>query len=76
MNSLRGPARDLMGFRGFDADLGRILEEVINQFGRRYTSDKLQQEFYQLYQEKGEKVRTFAASLELIYRQLHEKLQE
>ena len=75
MNSLWGPARDLMGFVGFDAHLGKIQEEVTNQFCQRFTSDKLQQEFYQLHQEKGEKVRTFAR-LELIYRQLHEKLLE
>ena len=30
VHSLWGPARDLMGFIGFDADLGKILEEVIN----------------------------------------------
>ena len=38
--------------------------------------DKLQQEFYQLRQEKGEKLRVFAGRLESIYRQLHEKLLE
>ena len=30
INSLRGPARDLVGFIGFDADLERILMEVTN----------------------------------------------
>ena len=44
MNSLRGPARDLVGFIGFDADLERILMEVTNRFGKRYTGDQLQQE--------------------------------
>ena len=30
VNSLRGPARDLVGFVGFDAPLGKILAEVTN----------------------------------------------
>ena len=68
VNSLRGPARDLVGFIGFDADLERILMEVTNRFGKRYTGDQLQQEFYKLSQEKGEKIGAFAGQLELIYR--------
>ena len=68
INSLLGPARDLVGFVGFDADLERILMEVTNRFGKRYTGDKLQQEFYKLSQEKGEKFSAFAGRLELIYR--------
>ena len=59
VNSLRGPARDLVGFVGFDADLERILMEVTNRFGKKYTRDKLQQEFYKLSQEKGEKIGAF-----------------
>ena len=58
-NSLQGPARDLVGFISFDADLERILMEVTNRFGKRYTGDKLQQEFYKLSQEKGEKISAF-----------------
>ena len=45
-----------MVFVGFDADLERILMEVTNRFGKRYTGDQLQQEFYKLNQEKGEKM--------------------
>ena len=63
-----------MGFIGFDADLERILMEVTNRFGKRYTRDKLQQEFYKLSQEKGEKISAFTGQLELIYQQLHDKL--
>ena len=59
VNSLRGLARDLVGFVGFDADLERILMEVNNRFGKRYTGDQLQQEFYKLSQEKGEKIGAF-----------------
>ena len=60
LNSLQGPARDLVGFIGFDADLERILMEVTNRFGKRYTGDQLQQEFYKLSQEKGNKISAFA----------------
>ena len=60
VNSLQGPARDLVGFIGFNTDLERILMEVTNRFGKRYTGDKLQQEFYKLSQEKGEKIGAFA----------------
>ena len=74
INSLQGLARDLVGFIGFDADLERILMEVTNRFGKRYTGDKLQQEFYNLSQQKGEKIGAFTGQLELIYQQLHDKL--
>ena len=73
INSLRGPARDLVGFIGFDAELERILMEATNRFGKRYTGDKLQQEFYKLSQEKGEKINAFVGRLELIYWRLHDK---
>ena len=76
VNSLRGPARDLVGFVGFDAPLEKILAEVTNRFGKWYTGDKLQQEFYMLSQEKGEKIGTFAGRLELAYRWLHDRLPE
>ena len=68
VNSLRGPARDLVGFVGFYAELERILMEVTNRFSKRYTGDKLQQEFCKLSQEKGEKISAFTGGLELIYR--------
>ena len=76
VNSLRGPARDLVGFVGFDAPLEKILAEVTNRFRKWYTGDKLQQEFYTLSQEKGEKNGTFAGRLELTYRRLHDHLPE
>ena len=59
INSLQGLARDLVGFVGFNAELERILMEVTNRFSKRYTGDKLQQEFYKLSQEKGEKIGAF-----------------
>ena len=76
VNSLRGPARDLVGFVGLDADLKSILMEVTNRFGKRYMGDQLQQEFYKLSQEKGEKIGAFTGRLELIYQRLHDRLPE
>ena len=70
VNSLRGPARDLVGFISFNTELERILMEVTNRSGKKYTGDKLQQE---LSQEKGEKIGAFVGQLELIYQQLHDK---
>ena len=49
-----------MGFVRFDANLEKILMEVTNRFGKRYTGAKLQQEFYKLSQEKGEKIGALA----------------
>ena len=74
--TLRGPARDLVRFVGFDAPLEKILAEVTNRFGKQYTGDKLQQEFYTLSQDKGEKIGAFAGRLELTYRRLHDRLPE
>ena len=61
---------------GFDADIERIMDEVSGRFGCKYMGDKLQQEFYQLRQEKGEKIRVFAGRLESIYQHLHKKTTE
>ena len=72
VNSLRGPARELVGFIGYLADINLILSEVSNQFGKKCSRDKLQQEFYQMCQDKGEKIRVFVSHLEQIYRRLKE----
>ena len=55
ITSLRGEASELIGFVGFGAPLGAILEAMDKRFGKRSTTDRLQQEFFQLQQEKGER---------------------
>ena len=60
VNSLRGPARELVGFKWYSANVNLILSEVNNGLGKKYSGDKLQQEFYQMQQDKGEKLRVFA----------------
>ena len=44
----------------------------ISALGKRATSDKLQQEFYQLQQEKGERIQHFAGRLEKSFKKLQE----
>ena len=48
--------RELVGFVGYQADLETILKVVKKQFGKKLMGDKLQQDFYQLSQERGKKV--------------------
>ena len=50
-----------------------ILKKVEKQFGKQLSGDWLQQEFYQLAQDKTEKVRQFAGRLEQKYKYLKEK---
>ena len=63
----------MISFLGFDANLDDILEKVEKQFGKQLSSDHLQQQFYQLAQDKNEKVRQFAGRLEQKYKYLKEK---
>ena len=50
-----------------------ILVVIEERFGWGPSTDKLQQEYYQLQQEKGEKIQQFAGRLETRYRKLQEK---
>ena len=49
-----------------------ILEAIDKRFGKRSTADCLQQEFFQLQQEKGEQIQHFAGQLEQAFRKLQE----
>ena len=72
ITSLHGEASELIGFVGFGAPLGAILEAMDKRFGKRSTTDRLQQEFFQLQQEKGERIQHFASRLEKSFRKLQE----
>ena len=72
ITSLQGEASELIGFVGFGAPLGAILEAMDKRFGKRSTTDRLQQEFFQLQQEKGERIQHFASCLEKSFRKLQE----
>ena len=54
----------MISFLGFNVNLDDILEKVEKQFCKQLSGDCLQQEFYQLAQDKNEKVRQFAGRLE------------
>ena len=59
IRSVRGAARELVGFIGYQAELGVILKSLEKRFGKKLTGDKLQQDFYQISQDRGEKVKAF-----------------
>ena len=54
ITSVRGEASELVEFVSFSAPLSTILEAIDKRFGKKLTADRLQQEFFQLQQEKGE----------------------
>ena len=49
-----GEASETVSFVSFNAPIGAIMEVMEKCFGKQPTSDKLQQEFFQLQQDKGE----------------------
>ena len=63
----------MISFLGFNVNLDDILEKVEKWFGKQLSGDQLQQEFYQLAQDKNKKVRQFAGRLEQKYKYLKEK---
>ena len=71
--SVWGEVREMISFLGFDTNLDDILEKVEKWFGKQISGDRLQQEFYQLAQDKNEKVRQFVGRLEQQYKYLKDK---
>ena len=69
---MRGEASETVSFVGFIAPIGANMEAMEKHFGKRPTSDKLQQEFFQLQQEKGEQIQHFTRCLEKSFRKLQE----
>ena len=64
INSVRGEARELVGFVGYSADVEEILDRMTERFARVTNIDRVKQEFYQCNQDKNEKVTQFAGRLE------------
>ena len=62
-----GTVTDL-DFIGFDKKLPVLIEALETQYGKGQTTDKLQQEFYQLAQECNEQIQSFARWLEFKYK--------
>ena len=70
--SVRGEVSELIRFVGFDTPLSAILEAIDKRFGKKSTADCLQQEFFQLQQDKGEWIQHFASRLERAFQRLQE----
>ena len=71
-----GEASELMSFLGFNAPMETPLDAMEDRFGKKITRDRLQQDFYQLQQEKGEKVQHFAGRLEKAFKKLQDAFSE
>ena len=70
IGSVTDNARDYLDFVGFDKDLPVLMEALETRYGKGQTTDKLQQEFYQLTQEQNESVQQFVGQLEFKYKRL------
>ena len=64
VNSVRGEARDLVEYVGFDAPIESILSRLEHRFRKAKSTDRLQHDFFQLGQEKSEGVQQYAGRLE------------
>ena len=60
IGSVTDAAQDYLDFIGFDKDLSAIITALDKQYGKGQTTDWLQQEFYQLTQDRGESIQQFA----------------
>ena len=58
-------ARDYLDFIGFENDLTTIIDMLDMRYGKGQSTDRIQQEFYQLSQERGETIQQFAGRMEL-----------
>ena len=65
-------ARDYLDFIGFENDLATIIDALDMRYGKGQSTDRIQQEFYQLSQEQGETIQQFAGRMELKYKKLVE----
>ena len=70
--SVRGSVSEAVSFLGFKASVNDILTGMEKRFGKKATGDKLQSEFYQLQEEKGERIQQFARCLEKAFKKLRD----
>ena len=76
VNSLSGEAADYLEFLGFDTSPAEIIRNFKTRFALTSTSTKLQSDFFQIEQNKGERVQKFAGRLEKLYKKLAIKFPE
>ena len=60
IGSVTDNARDYLEFVGFNKELPVLMDALVTWYGKGETTDKLQQEFYQLTQECNESVQQFS----------------
>ena len=70
IGSITDDARDYLDFIGFDKELPVLISALKERYGKGQTTDKIQQEFYQLTQDRNEQVQQFAGQLEFRYKKL------
>ena len=70
IGSITDNARDYLDFIGFDKELPVLISALEERYGKGETTDKIQQEFYQLTQDRNEQVQQFAGQLEFRYKKL------
>ena len=76
VNSLSGEAAEYLEFLGFDTSPADIIRKFKTRFALTSTSTKLQSDFFQIEQNKGERVQKFAGRLEKLYKKLAIKFPE
>ena len=70
IGSVTDNAQDYLDFVGFDKELPVLMKASETRYGKGQMTDKLQQEFYQLTQERNKSVQQFAGWLEFKYQRL------
>ena len=65
-------AQDYLDFIGFENDLTTIIDALDMRYGKGQSTDPIQQEFYQLSQERGETIQQLVGRMELKYKKLVE----
>ena len=70
IGSITNDARDYPDFLGFDKELPMLISTLEERYGKGETTDKIQQEFYQLTQDRNEQVQQFTGQLKFRYKKL------
>ena len=70
IGSVTDGACKYLDFVGFQNSLGVLIDALERRYGKGQTTDKIQQQFYQLSQERGETVQEFAGRIETKYKKL------
>ena len=70
IRSITDDARDYLDFISFDKEFNVLIEALEEKYGKGETTDRIQQEFYQLTQDRTEQIQQLAGRLEFRYKKL------